>query len=157
MFWLLLLAVATFLGIVVRRLLLRQNPLMDELYSKNVAIEHVRDGVAWVNARGSVDYANPALAKMLDTETAHLHGRSWYDMFAPEDRARVQHAYSQMLLSGKTSVEARLIGSQKPRSLSMVAVHDHKMRLAGHHCILHPLPESRTDDLGEPQLAYAAN
>ena len=52
MFWLYLLAVTTFLGIVVRRLVRRQKPLIDDLYAKRMAIEHVHDGVAWVTQAG---------------------------------------------------------------------------------------------------------
>src|SRR5580700_2358741 len=48
--WLILLAVAVGLGIALRRVLRRQSPLNDELYSQQVAVAHVQSGVAWVRA-----------------------------------------------------------------------------------------------------------
>lgn len=129
-----------FLVAVVRRLLRRQKPMIDELYSKCVAIDHVYDGVAWVTAHGRVGYVNPALAKMLELDSAALLGRSWLDIFAPEDRRGIENAYSQMLLAGKASLDAKVLSSHgdlKPRNLLMVAIHDHKTRFSGHHCIFH--------------------
>jgi PAS domain S-box-containing protein len=156
MFWLYLLAVTTFLGIVVRRLLLRQNPLMDDLYAKRTAIDHVHDGVAWVTEGRRLGYLNPALAGMLNVAPEQLIGCSWFDMFAPSERSRVQEAYSQMLLAGKATLDVKVIDSDgrvTVRSLLMVAVHDHKMRLAGHHCILH---DDVKEEQPEEQLAFAS-
>ncbi len=48
---------------VLRRVLRRQAPLSDELYSKQVAIDHVHSGVAWVRADGTLGSVNPALAE----------------------------------------------------------------------------------------------
>jgi PAS domain S-box-containing protein len=140
MLWLYLLGLATFLGIVVRRLLRRQKPLIDDLYYKRVAIDHVHDGVAWVTGGGKISYVNPSLARMLDATPEQLNGRPWFEMFVPQERGRLQDAYSQMLLSGKAWLDANAVDSRgvvTRRGLLMVAVHDHKMRLAGHHCILH--------------------
>ncbi len=155
MLWLSLLAVATFLGIVVRRLLRRQKPLIDDLFYKRVAIDHVHDGVAWVTGGGKISYLNPALARMLEASPEQLNGRTWFEMFIPEERGRINDAYSQMLLSGKARLDARVVDSRGVvtlRSLLIVAVHDHKMRLAGHHCILH---DTTQEAQAEPQLAFA--
>ncbi len=157
MFWLYLLALTTFLGIAVRRLLRRQKPLIDDLYAKRLAIEHVHDGVAWVTAGGRINYLNPALAQMLETTPERLRDRPWFDLFAPSERGRIQDAYSQMLLAGKAELDARVVdshGTVSLRSLLIVAVHDHKMRLAGHHCILN---DHAIEQRGEEQLAYAVN
>jgi PAS domain S-box-containing protein len=157
MFWLYLLGVVTLLAIAVRRLWRRQKPLSDDLYVKSVAIDHVHDGVAWVTAGGRISYLNPALARMLDAPREQLEGHTWYEMFATEERGRVQDAYSQMLLSGKSWLEAKVVdsrGGMKRRSLLIVAVHDHKMRLAGHHCILH---ESAHERHAEEQLTLVAS
>jgi PAS domain S-box-containing protein len=140
MFWLCLLGLVTFLAIVVRRLWHRQKPLIDDLYAKRMAIDHVHDGVAWVTGNGRIDYLNPALARMLDSAPEQLTGRTWFTMFAPEELSRVEDAYSQMLLSGKAWLDANVIDSRgevTQRSLLIVAVYDHKTRLSGHHCILH--------------------
>ena len=63
--WLYLLGAVTVLVIALRRVLRRQAPLSDELYSKQVAIDHVHSGVAWVRADGTVGSVNPALARIL--------------------------------------------------------------------------------------------
>lgn len=154
MLWLYLLGVVTFLGIVVRRLLRRQNPLIDDVFSKRVAIDHVHDGVAWVNAGGRMDYLNPALARMLDATPEQIQGKSWLEIFARRDRARVEAAFSQMLLAGKASLEANLIDSHdrlSRRNLLLIAVHDHKTRLAGHHCIVQD--RVLEDEIGLANLA----
>lgn len=140
MLWLYLLGAVTFLTIVVRRLLRRQNPLLDEVFSKRIAIDHVHDGVAWVTADGRIDYVNPALARMLDASAEQLKGRPWFEMFVRDERTRLDDAYSQMLLAGKATMDGNVIDSRGAvvrRNVLMVAVHDHKMRLAGHHCIVH--------------------
>ena len=156
MLWLYILAVATFLGIVVRRLMRRQKPLIDDLFYKHVAIDHVFDGVAWMTGDGKISYLNPSLARMLDVAPEQLHRKPWFELFVPEERGRIQDAYSQMLLSGKAWLDAKVVDSRGVvtlRSMLIVAVHDHKMRLAGHHCILNDaVRESRVE---EQQLAYA--
>jgi PAS domain S-box-containing protein len=155
MLWLYILAVATVLGIAVRRLWRRQKPLIDDLYYKRVAIDHVYDGVAWVTEGERISYVNPSLARMLNTAAERLHGKGWFEMFVPEERGRIQDAYSQMLLSGKAWLDVRVVdsrGAVTRRGLLMVAVHDHKMRLAGHHCILH---DTVSEGTAQEELAFA--
>jgi PAS domain S-box-containing protein len=139
MLWLYLLGVVTFLGIVVRRLMRRQKPLNDELYSKRVAIDHVSSGVAWVSANGKLYSLNTSLSQMLGASQESLKGSDWMLLFAKGERDRVEHAYSQMLLAGLASLDTRLLdtyGGESDRELVLVAVHDHKMRFMGHHCIV---------------------
>ncbi|HTS76443.1 MAG TPA: PAS domain-containing protein [Bryobacteraceae bacterium] len=139
MLWLLMLGIVVFLVIVVRRLLQRQNPLMDELFSRRIAIELVHDGVAWITLEGKLDYANPALARMLDATAEELMGRNWVEMLAEKDRARAENAYRQMLLSGTASFDASVGNSRSGaarRNVLLVSVHDHKTRLRGHHFIV---------------------
>jgi PAS domain S-box-containing protein len=128
---------------------------MDDLYAKRTAIDHVHDGVAWVTEGRRLGYLNPSLARMLDVAPEQLIGRSWFDMFAQSERGRVAEAYSQMLLAGKATLDVEVIdsgGRVTVRGLLMVAVHDHKMRLAGHHCILH---DHAVEEQPEEQLAFA--
>jgi PAS domain-containing protein len=122
MFWLYLLGIVTFLIIVLRRVLRRQKPLSDELYAKKVAIDHVHSGVAWVPEDGKLGWMNPALPEALQIGPKDLIGHDWYDLFADDERERIRESYRQMLLMGK------------------VAVHDHRMRFVGHHCLI----ENRT-------------
>ncbi len=143
--WLYLLGAVTVLVIVLRRVLRRQAPLNDELYSKQVAIDHVHSGVAWVRADGTLGSVNPALAESLRTTPRELVGRAWQTLFPEKDRPGIQEAYGQALLSGRVSLQGsalRLDGSAAPVNLVLVTIHDHKARLIGHYCLV----EDRTRD-----------
>ena len=107
MLWLYLLGIVTFLIIVLRRVLRKQKPLHDELYSKKVAIEYVYTGVAWVGEDSKLGSVNPALARALQIDQNSLIGRDWYEIFAVGDRNQVREAYKLMLLMGKASLEVR--------------------------------------------------
>jgi hypothetical protein len=94
---------------------------------------------------------------MLDVAPEQLQGRSWLEIFASSERGRMQQAYRQMLLAGRATLNARVVDSQGTvtvRGLLIVAVHDHKMRLAGHHCILN---DQVREERAAEQLAYAVN
>lgn len=133
-----LLGLATVLYIALRRMRRRQAPLSDELYAKSVAIDHVHSGVAWVRADNRVGSANPALASLLHLTGEEIRERDWHEMFALGERARVDSAYSQMLLMGKATIEEAALGrhGEAHCDVLMVAIHDHKMRFVGHHCIV---------------------
>jgi PAS domain S-box-containing protein len=133
-----LLGLATLLYIALRRVRLRQAPLSDELYAKTVAIDHVHSGVAWVRADNRIASVNPALATILSLAPGEILERDWRDIFALGERARVEEAYSQMLLLGRSTVETATLGRRGEArcNVLIVAIHDHKMRFVGHHCIL---------------------
>jgi PAS domain S-box-containing protein len=138
MLWLYLLGAVTVLVIALRRVLRRQKPLDDELYSKKVAIDHVQSGVAWVRADGAIGFVNRALAAALNAKPEDLQGHDWLLMFPQRERARIREAYSNALLLGITTLEARAErtdGSLAYLNLVLVAVHDHKMRFVGHQCL----------------------
>jgi PAS domain S-box-containing protein len=146
MLWLYLLAAVTLLVISRRRLRLRIIPLDDAVYSSKVAVEHVHSGVAWVSVDGKVSSPNQSLVNSMGTTPADLVGRDWYSMFAPEERGKVKKAYAQMLLAGIASIETTIVrsgGSNRAVDLRLVAGHDHKMRLVGHHCMLHDRAQQR--------------
>jgi PAS domain S-box-containing protein len=137
--WLYLLGTVTFLVIALRRVVHRQIPLSDEIYAKQVAIDHVHSGVAWVRNDGLIGSANPALAKSLHAIPRELVGLPWTSLFPAKDRMRVEEAYSEALLSGKASLEAggrRLDGSSAQVSVLLVSIHDHKSRFIGHYCLM---------------------
>jgi len=61
------------------------------------------------------------------------------ELFAQQDRGKIQEAYSQMLLLGRATPDAhgrRLDGGHSSLEVLMVAIHDHKMRFVGHHCLV---------------------
>ena len=137
--WVYLLGLSVLLVIALRRVRAQQNPLRDEVYMKTVAIEHVQTGVAWIRADGKIRSANASLGNTLGTEPRTLAGRDWYEMFAPQDRSKIEEAYSQMLLLGKATVEVNVRRTDRSYSgleVLMVAIHDHKMRFVGHHCLV---------------------
>jgi PAS domain S-box-containing protein len=146
MLWVYLLGIVTVLAIVVRRLLLKQKPLDDEVYSYRLAIDHVSSGVAWVDANGQLHSVNPALAEMLSTTQQELAQKHWLQMFPVEERPALEDKFSQMLLAGRASLEAPTRdsdGRETLRSVLIVAVHDHKMRFVGHHCIIERILEDQ--------------
>jgi len=134
-----LLGLSVLLVIALRRVLALQNPLKDEVYMRTVAIEHVQSGVAWVRADGKIRSINAAFANTLGGDPKSLTGRDWYELFAQQDRDRIQEAFSQMLLLGRATLEAygrRMDGTHCGLEVLMVAIHDHKMRFVGHHCLV---------------------
>jgi len=137
--WVYLLGLSVLLVMALRRVRASQDPLRDEVYRRTVAVEHVQSGVVWVNSDGKVSSVNASFATTLGGDPKNIRGRDWYDIFAPRDRSKMGEAYSQMLLLGKASVEAhgrRLDGSYSALEVLMVAIHDHKMRFIGHHCLI---------------------
>jgi PAS domain S-box-containing protein len=144
MLWLCLLGIVTVLTIAVRRLLRRQKPLDDAVFSNRVAIDNVRSGVAWVPEGGQFLMVNPALADLLRTTQHDLAGKNWMEIFPQSERALVEEKFSQMLLAGRASLETLTrdsYGHEAPRDVVLVAVHDHKMRFAGHHVIVERVVE----------------
>ena len=137
--WVYLLGLSVLLVVALRRVVASQDPLKDEVYRRTVAVEHVQSGVIWVNSDGKVSSVNASFATTLGGDPKNICGRDWYDIFAPRDRSKMGEAYSQMLLLGKANVEAhgrRLDGSYSALEVLMVAIHDHKMRFMGHHCLI---------------------
>jgi PAS domain S-box-containing protein len=137
--WVYLLGLSVLLTIALRRVLARQTPLKDEVFMKTVAVEHVQSGVAWARSDGTVGSVNASLATTLSAAPRELVGRDWYDLFAQEDRQKLEETYSQMLLLGKATVETRgrrMDNTYADLELLMVAVHNHKMRFVGHHCLV---------------------
>jgi hypothetical protein len=144
MLWLYLLGAVTALTIALRRVVQRQTPLSDELYSTKVAFDHLQSGVAWVRADGTLGTVNASLAATLMADPKGFVGRDWITMFPKIEQERVKEAYSQMLILGKTHLETygqRSDGSYASLNVLLVAVHDHKMRFVGHHCLV--LDETR--------------
>jgi PAS domain S-box-containing protein len=166
MFWLYLLATVTILTIALRRVVLRQKPMDDELFSRAVAFEHIQSGIVWVKSDGSVGNMNTALADMLGIELGSARGMSWFDLFAKRDRAALETAYSSMLLAGKASVQVNGRNALFARDhedadenvggkimpdldLLIIGLHDQRMRFIGHHCLV---ADRRRERVLETQL-----
>ena len=140
MLWLYLLGAVTFLTIALRRVLRRQRPLTNELYTNKVAVEHVHSGVAFVKADGTIGSVNQSLADSLLARPNDLVGHEWYLLFPQRERAAMREAYAQMLIQGISTLEAnveRTDGSLAAVHIRLVTANDHKMRVLGHHCMVH--------------------
>lgn len=145
MLWLYLLGTATVLAIALRRVVQRQAPLTDELYSTKVALDRLQSGVAWVRADGTLGMVNSSLAATLNTDPKSLTGCGWLEIFALDERERARESATRMLLLGMTEFNAygqRADGTYAWLNVLLVAVHDHKMRFVGHHCLI--LDSTRT-------------
>jgi PAS domain S-box-containing protein len=148
MIWRILLGIATFLTIALRRVLRRQVPLNEALYSKTVAIDHIQTGIAWVRGDATIGSVNPSFAQTYRVEPARLLSREWVQLFAANDQSRVREAYSRMMLGGMVSFDA--VGERADASLAwlnvrLVPVHDHLTRFVGHHCMIED--QTREHDL----------
>ncbi len=145
--WLYLLAAVTVLLIALRRVLHRQAPLSDELFSKQVAIDHVYIAASHgCDSDGTVGSINPALAKTIGALPKEILGQHWEKLFPENERAHVREAYSRALLGGKISISTvaqRTDGSQARVDVLLVTIHDSKTRLVGHYCLM----DDRTREL----------
>jgi PAS domain S-box-containing protein len=139
MLWLYLLGAITVLCIALRRVIHRQTPLSDEVYSTKVAFDHLQSGVAWVRGDGTLGMVNSSLGATLASEPKTLIGRDWMSIFPKQEREHVREAYSQMLLLGRTEFDTygeRADGTYAWLNVLLVAVHDSKTRFVGHHCLV---------------------
>lgn len=137
--WLYLLGAVTVLVIALRRVLHRIAPLSDEVYAREVVIDHVHSGVAWVRFDGTIGSLNPALAKTLAVIPRELVGSHWTALFPAGDRPHMEETYSRALLSGTVALQAdiqRLDGTLAKANVLLVCVHDHKSRFIGHYCLV---------------------
>jgi PAS domain S-box-containing protein len=167
MLWLYLLGAVTFLIIALRRVLRKQKPLNDALYRTKVAIEHVHSGVAFVQPDGKVGSVNPALMDLIGGQPSDHLNVDWHQLFPPSEQTKVREAYTQMLLQGIASFDGHIQRgnqSRAPVQVRLVTVNDHKMRLMGHHCMIHSVEREReleskieqlTRELGEARPMIA--
>lgn len=139
MLWLYLLGTVTVLVIALRRVVRRQEPLDNELYSKTVAVEYVQSGIAWIKPNGIVGSANCAFAAIFCMDAKNIVGQNWFSLVEDRDRSHLEEAYRQMLIVGKQVIEVhgRLIEETAPGlELVLVPVHDKRMRFVGHHLLV---------------------
>jgi PAS domain S-box-containing protein len=158
MLWLYLLAAVTVLVIALRRVLRRQKPLDDELYSKNVAVEHVQSGVAWIRADGTISSVNQSFARTFRCEPQTMLDQEWYKLFPESEHAELGECFRQMLLAGMASFDGPGLRGDKSRgwlNVRLVAVHDHNMRFVGHHCLVED--RSRIRELEDRLLLLTSN
>jgi PAS domain S-box-containing protein len=163
MFWLYLLGVVTTLTIALRRVIRRLGPLSEQLYWTKVDFDHMQSGVAWVRADGTLRTVNSSLATTLGTDPKNLINRDWLRIFPEQERERARDSYRRMLLLGMNEFAAhgeRTDGTLAWLNVLLIAVHDHKMRFVGHHCLVLDstrtrLLEDRLNALGQSSVITA--
>lgn len=67
-------------------------------------IEHGSDGIALVNAEGTVLYASPSTCRVLGYTGEELLGQDLFACIYPEDQEKVRDSLGQLLLSPRASV-----------------------------------------------------
>lgn len=160
--WVYLLGLSVLLTMALRRVVAKQTPLSDELYAKTVAMEHIQSGVAWVRGDGTISAMNAAFLEILCARLQDFRGRHWYSLFADQEGPQLEEAYRQMLLLGKITFDAygkRVDGTYAGLEVRLVAVHDHKMRFMGHHCLVADRTRERIleEQMREQSAADLAN
>ncbi len=99
---------------------------VSEVESQNEAIlRHMNSGLVFLDAEGSIRYANPLAASILETKVATLLGRSYADAFrlSDGDRGAVRAALRGDQIQRNVEVTLRLGGERsKPLSISAARV-----------------------------------
>jgi PAS domain S-box-containing protein len=159
-----LLEIAIVLIVLLRRTQRRLKPLRNELSAKDRIVSQIQTGVACVRKDGNIGWLNPAIAEFLQIASQDLTGHEWYELFTPEDRARVREDYRQMLLIGKLSLKARGLradGSFVWFDVQLIPLRRRWKRFAGHHCLVTDVTrevelEEKLDQAREVEIACAA-
>jgi len=112
---------------------------IDELRQWSAAMEQSMDGVARVCVDGRYELVSQQYARFVGRPVAQLVGSHWSVTVHPDDMARLQAAYVEMLQTGRVEVEARGVrgdGSIFHKRIAMVARRDEHGALFGHFCFM---------------------
>jgi PAS domain S-box-containing protein len=99
------------------------------------ALEAAAEGIAFVDVQGRYTSANPAYTEMVGCTREEIIGTFWIDTVHPDDLNEMHVAYSQMIESGKSTIEVR--GVRRDRSLfdkqvTLVRLQEADGSFAGH-------------------------
>ncbi len=74
-------------------------------------IEHISEGISLLNAEGTILYLSQSVNQVLGYGISEYVGRSWFEIYHPEDLERVRALFSSMLLEpgGHFAAEARML------------------------------------------------
>jgi PAS domain S-box-containing protein len=74
-------------------------------------IEHVSEGISLINAEGIILYLSPSAGRVLGYHSSEYVGRSWFEVYHPEDIERVKTLFSSMVQEPGShfSAEARML------------------------------------------------
>jgi PAS domain S-box-containing protein len=128
-----------------------------ELYIQSRALESAVEGISKLDARGCYLSVNAAYAGILGYLPQEVIGMNWQETIHPEDRAKMEIAYQDMLEHGKVEVEARGIrkdGSSFYKQLVAIAAYDKNHNLTGHYCFAKDITDRKqTEALIREQAA----
>ena len=131
------------LVIALRRVMHRQIPLNDEIYSKQVAIDHVHSCVAWVRSDGLIGSVNPALAKTVRMLPRELVGQHWEILFPENGVGHATRSLPAGVTDGKTTLVTQ---AQRPdgtlAQVQVAAGDDSRSQVAAGGTLL---PDGRQD------------
>ncbi len=74
-------------------------------------IEHISEGIALLNAEATILYLSPSVSQVLGYRSSEHVGRSWFEIYHPEDLDRVKAVFSSMVREpgGHFAAEARML------------------------------------------------
>ncbi len=128
-----------------------------ELHILSTALESAVEGIAQVDTHGNYIKVNAAYADLVGYRSAEMLGMKWQLTVHPDERARMESAYQQMLRQGKVEVETlgiRKDGSSFYKQLVMVTSYDRQQQSIGHYCFAKDITERKqTEQLIREQAA----
>lgn len=125
-----------------------------DLRSLTAVMEHAVSGIAQIDAEGDYRYVNQAYATLKGYLPGQLWGVDWTQTVHPDDVARCQQAYQEMIQTGKVELEAR---SRWPddstfyHQVVMVATYSEQQQFTGHYCFLKDISDRKQTELALEQ------
>jgi PAS domain S-box-containing protein len=76
-------------------------------------IEHITEGISLINAEGIILYLSPSACRVLGRGDSNHFGRSWFEIYHPEDSPRLRASFSSLVRDpgGHFSTDARVLHS----------------------------------------------
>jgi PAS domain S-box-containing protein len=112
------------------------------------AVEQGHLGLAELDATGHFVAANPAFLSMLGMRETELLGEFWHVSVHPEDRSRVEAAYSLARTAGRGYVEIRAVRTDQVvvyQALTVTMVGDAEGAFTGYRCLRHDISGYKRD------------
>lgn len=118
----------------------------EKLQNLSTALESAVEGIALLNPQGCYVQVNPAYATMLGYQPTELLGMRWQQTAYPEDVAKMEIAYQQMLNTGKVEIDARALrknGTVFDQQMVMVKAYNQQQQFNGTYCFVKDISERR--------------
>lgn len=116
-----------------------------QLQNLSQALESAVEAIAQVDPQGQYIQVNPAFAAMLGYPPSTLLGMRWQRTIHPDDIARMETAYEQMLQVGKVELEVRAMrqdGTTFDQQVVLVKA-DGQQDFSGSYCFIKDISQRR--------------